>query len=108
MRKASRSPSGGSALQMDRRSEEREHIFGQVILRLDVLSGRPFYGRLIDISPSGFRAVHPCKGISSGELVHFRHEQASGMARVIWRRIAADDSDAVESGFFVISSEPPL
>ena len=58
-------------------------------------------GRLMDISPSGFRAQHSFSGLASGQIVFFEHAQAEGRARVAWNRIA---SGAVESGFFVLPS----
>ena len=56
-------------------------------------------GRLIDVSPSGFRMEHGCASLSTGQIVEFSHSEASGRARVMWKRIMGE---RVESGFHVI------
>lgn len=56
-------------------------------------------GRLIDLSRSGFRMEHGCASLSTGQVVEFSHAEASGRARVMWKRIMGEH---VESGFLVV------
>lgn len=58
-----------------------------------------FVGRLIDVSQSGFRIEHRCASLATGQTVEFSHVEASGRARVMWKRIVGD---RVESGFLVV------
>jgi hypothetical protein len=53
----------------------------------------------VDYSNSGFRAVHNCAALHSGQEVEFRHAVAVGRARVMWNRIT---DDRVETGFLVL------
>jgi hypothetical protein len=57
--------------------------------------------RLVDTSPSGFRARHGCVDLTSGQKVRFHHEQAEGIAIVVWNCVTGAE---VESGFLVISA----
>lgn len=85
----------------DRRSEERYDADGEVRLALDEPVVCEITGRLVDYSRSGFRAVHHCSDLHTGQLVEFRHTVARGTARVIWNRILPE---RVESGFLVVTA----
>jgi hypothetical protein len=56
-------------------------------------------GRLMDVSPSGFRMAHGYTSLAAGQMVDFSHSEASGSARVMWNRIL---DQRVETGFLVI------
>ena len=84
----------------DRRSEERYNADGEVSLVVDEPLHQEITGTLADYSKSGFRALHHCTDMHSGQIVQFRHFVASGTARVIWNRI---QQGQVESGFLVIA-----
>ena len=88
---------------LERRAEERYPVEGQVSLVFDEPMHQEITGTLADYSKSGFRAVHHCAGLHSGQLVQFRHFIASGTARVMWNRI---QQGRVESGFLVVSGPP--
>lgn len=64
--------------------------------------GATVYGSVVDISASGFRATHNCPGLSTGQIVSFRHSLATGRAQVIWTRISGDQ---VQSGFRYMEAE---
>jgi hypothetical protein len=83
----------------DRRTERRFHGQGPLKLSFEDPSPQEIVGRLLDYSKSGFRAVHECTALHTGQVVAFEHAIAGGKARVMWNRIA---DDHVESGFFVI------
>ncbi|MCS7042261.1 MAG: PilZ domain-containing protein [Bryobacteraceae bacterium] len=84
----------------ERRREPRQPASGPVTLELlDVLPRRVIEGRLVDISPSGFRASHGYAGLTSGQRVRFEYPGRRGEARVAWTRVAGKE---VESGFFVL------
>ena len=86
---------------LDRRAEERYNAEGEVCLVFEEPMHQEITGTLADYSKSGFRAVHHCTDLHSGQLVHFRHFIASGTARVIWNHI---QQNQVESGFLVIAA----
>jgi len=86
---------------VDRRAEERYNGEGDVSLVFEEPLHQEITGTLADYSKSGFRAVHRCRNLQSGQLVHFRHCIASGTARVMWNRI---QRGRVESGFLVIAA----
>jgi hypothetical protein len=73
---------------------------GRIRLRGDGLLEAPVEGRLLDTSAHGFRAVHGCRTLASGQIVNFEHAAATGRARVIWTRI---EGDQVQSGFYVLA-----
>jgi hypothetical protein len=83
----------------DRRAEERFNADGHVNLSLDEPIPREIVGTLVDYSKNGFRAVHHCSELRTGQLVQFRHIVACGTARVIWNRILPE---RVETGFLVL------
>ncbi|MEZ5402064.1 MAG: PilZ domain-containing protein [Bryobacteraceae bacterium] len=83
----------------ERRAEQRHHVEGEVILA--PAGKRPvlIHARLVDISPSGFRASHAAAGLETGLIVQFRHAWANGEAKVVWNRTAGG---AWESGFLIL------
>jgi len=81
----------------DRRTEVRQLVEGDIRLRQAGMA--PFTGRLLDISPNGFRSRHSCLTLSSGDSVEFEFPGCSGVARAVWTRIA--DSEA-ETGFNIL------
>ena len=83
----------------DRRAERRYRGQGPLRLLFDDPSPQEIVGLLLDYSNSGFRAVHACTALHTGQVVAFQHAIAGGKARVMWNRIA---DDRVETGFFVI------
>ena len=83
----------------DRRAERRHATDGPLKLSFDDPVHQEVSGRLLDYSPSGFRATHAYAALHTGQLVEFRHTLAVGKARVMWNRIA---DDRVETGFLVI------
>ena len=84
----------------DRRAEERIKSDGDVSLALEEPIPQEITGTLADYSKSGFRVVHDCRDLHSGQVVRFRHLVASGTARVMWNRIIGA---RVESGFLVVA-----
>ena len=97
------SSDGQARSYVDRRAEERYDAEGEVSLMFDEPVHQEITGHLADYSKSGFRAVHRCPDLHSGQLVHFRHFVASGTARVMWNRI---QQGRVESGFLVVGAPP--
>ena len=85
----------------DRRAEPRNGADGEVRLSFEEPVHQEIQGRLVDYSNSGFRAVHDCSELHTGQLVRFRHVVASGTARVMWNRILPE---RVESGFLVVAA----
>jgi hypothetical protein len=85
----------------EKRSEPRRAASGSVRVRFSNPQPRQIQGRLIDISPSGFRMAHDDSSLGTGVIVEFAHAEASGQARVAWNRIL---EDSVETGFFVIGA----
>lgn len=86
-------------LLQQRRRERRRPAAGQVILWVDDPAPLEIRGRLVDTSPSGFRAEHDCATLATGVQVRFQHGQKKGKARVMWNRI---QGGGVESGFLVV------
>ncbi len=82
----------------DRRAEPRHETEEELWLAFDEPVRQQIACTLVDYSHSGFRAIHHCSDLRTGQLVQFRYSRASGLARVIWNRILPD---RVESGFFV-------
>jgi len=83
----------------ERRSEPRLPATGRIRLRSSEHPGATLQGILLDVSHSGFRAVHNLPTLASGQTVLFEYSGRSGRARVVWTRI---DGDQVQSGFFVL------
>lgn len=85
---------------LDRRREPRSATGSDVLLTLEGVRQISIRARLVDHSPSGFRAEHDCADLSSGDEVAFRYSSVSGRARIVWTRILGS---VLESGFFVLS-----
>lgn len=83
----------------ERRSESRHKASGPLKFSFDDPARQEVTGRLLDYSRSGFRAVHKCTALHTGQVVEFQHVIAVGKARVMWNRIASDN---VETGFLII------
>ncbi len=84
---------------LEKRREQRRKASGSVSVRFRDSREREIEGRLIDVSPSGFRMAHAEKSLPTGQVVEFSHGQSTGQARVMWNRIVAG---TVETGFLVI------
>ena len=56
-------------------------------------------GRLVDLSSSGFRAVHMYSELSAGQKIEFKWEGNEGTALVVWNCIFEKH---VETGFFIV------
>jgi len=80
----------------EQRREARHRGHGSVLVRSENPGSRDIQGRLMDVSPNGFRMAHECTALTAGQYVNFAHVEARGRARVVWTRILAE---AVESGF---------
>jgi hypothetical protein len=85
----------------EKRRESRRPADG--IAQVEFSNPRPvkIQGRLMDVSPSGFRMAHGHKSLAAGQVVEFSHSEASGSARVMWNRIL---DQRVETGFLVLAS----
>jgi hypothetical protein len=83
----------------EKRRETRRPATGNVRVRFDNPEPLEVLGKLMDVSISGFRMVHDCASLHSGQVVEFAHVEASGRARVMWNRIIAG---AVETGFLLM------
>lgn len=83
----------------ERRREERRPASG--LVRISFLDPAPHQveGRLLDVSGSGFRALHSSSDLRLGQTVEFESRYASGRARVVWNRITPEGT---ESGFYVL------
>ena len=85
----------------NRRKEDRTSAQGAVRLFPDSFSENAVDGQLLDVSASGFRAIHSCTALSGGEVVRFQHQSRTGRARVVWTRIV---SGQAESGFLFLKT----
>jgi hypothetical protein len=85
----------------EKRRESRRQISGSVRVHFSNPMLIEIKGRLIDISSSGFRMVHAYASLATGQVVDFKHMEASGRARVMWNRIL---EKSVETGFLVLNS----
>ena len=83
----------------EKRREPRRAASGSVRVRFTDPKAMEIEGRLIDVSPGGFRMSHHFASLEAGQMVEFVHVEARGHARVIWNRIA---DDTVETGFLVV------
>lgn len=83
----------------ERRAQPRHPAHGTVMLHPRAGAGAAIAGRLIDISRSGFRAVHREQALLPGQELEFEIAGLPGSARVVWTRIAAG---RVESGFLIL------
>jgi hypothetical protein len=85
----------------EKRRESRRQISGSVRVHFSNPMLIEIKGRLIDISSSGFRMVHGYASLATGQVVDFKHTEATGRARVMWNRIL---EESVETGFLVLNS----
>jgi hypothetical protein len=84
----------------EKRSETRRATTGNVRVRFTNPEPLEIAGKLMDVSTSGFRMVHDCASLHSGQVVEFAHIEATGRARVMWNRIMGG---GVETGFLVFT-----
>jgi hypothetical protein len=87
---------------IERRTEARRPVNGQVNLRQPGAVLGPFLGHLIDVSPTGFRIRHSRLTLASGQLVDFHWDGQSGQARAIWTRILGEEA---ETGFHIVHTD---
>ncbi len=79
--------------------EPRTPARGTVRIRLEDQRAVEILGRLMDISASGFRAVHDHAALIKWQEVYFEHAKASGKARVVWNCVRPE---SVEIGFLIV------
>ncbi len=84
---------------IERRQEDRAPKYGKVTLILAEQGRKKVGARLLDTSLGGFRAAHTHPELSAGAEVDFRHDEASGRARVVWTRVLGEQA---ESGFLIL------
>jgi hypothetical protein len=81
----------------NRRAERRRLAKGDIRLyRIGIV---PFIGRLLDLSPNGFRTRHSCLTLGSGDRVDFEFAGGSGSAQAMWTRIVEREA---ETGFRIL------
>ncbi len=85
----------------DKRREQRRLASGRVRVNFTDPEPREIAGKLMDVSPGGFRMEHDCASLRSGQIVKFEHAEAKGQAQVVWNRILAG---GVETGFRVVDT----
>ena len=101
-------PESACRLTIENRREERFPADGSVCLILDHDGAEAVTGRLVDVSPSGFRAIHRSRELNPGRVIRFHFEdrqtgdRRSGWARVVWSRVL--DSQ-VETGCYIVISD---
>ena len=83
----------------DRRIESRQPVQGDIRLRKKGAITAPFMGRLVDLSPHGFRSRHGCLTLVSGDRVDYEYQGRNGTAQAMWTRIV--DNEA-ETGFNIL------
>jgi PilZ domain len=67
----------------DRREDPRVPCKGKIRI-VQQSWAAPFRGKLIDISPNGFRVSFAQRAPAAGAEVEFRHRLFRGRARVVW------------------------
>lgn len=93
---------------MEQRREERIPVDGSICLILDRDGAEAVTGRLVDISDSGFRAVHTSRQLTPGRVIRFHYDprdsgkRKSGWARVVWSRV---QDMIVESGCYIVIAD---
>lgn len=85
----------------EKRQEIRQPAEGPVLVNFSNPQPMEILGRLVDVSPSGFRMAHANQSLQSGQLVGFSHGLAIGTARVMWNRIL---DHRVETGFRIVTT----
>ncbi len=86
----------------ERRTAVRHKATGSVSLQIPEESAANFEGRLLDISATGFRAVHANSHLRSGQECDFTLPGSRGKARVVWNRITPTH---VETGFLILNCD---
>jgi hypothetical protein len=87
---------------IERRTEARQPVEGEVQIRQPGALSGPFLGHLIDASPTGFRIRHNRLTLAAGQLVGFQWAGQSGQAQAMWTRIAGEEA---ETGFHILHSD---
>ena len=87
----------------EKRREDRRSADGAVRVWFENPAPVKIEGRLVDVSPNGFRMAHGCRSLEAGQAVEFSHLEAAGQARVVWNRIL---EARVETGFVVLAAGP--
>jgi hypothetical protein len=87
-----------SPRQHESRREPRRAAEGSVLVEFQNPQKRQVEGRLVDLSPGGFRMAHSSTDLIPGMMVKFTHSSATGQARVVWNRIL---ENRVETGFLI-------
>lgn len=83
----------------EQRREPRLLCHGEVRLTYNDGAAHEVVGKMLDVSNSGFRAVHGDLSLQRGTEVEFNHPIFRGKARVAWTRSVYE---RVESGFSVV------
>jgi hypothetical protein len=86
----------------ERRNAVRHKATGSVSLQVPEETEGHFEGQLLDISSTGFRAVHANNHLRSGQECDFTLPGTRGKARVVWNRITPTH---VETGFLILNYE---
>lgn len=93
---------------IENRRETRLSADGTVCMILDHDGSEAVNGRLMDVSESGFRAVHHSPELTSGRVIRFHFEdrssgrRRSGWARVVWSRV---QDSLIESGCYIVIAD---
>ena len=85
----------------DRRFEKRQDASKDITFHVLLPNQLEIRGRVVDISPSGFRAEHMYTALSAGQKVEYEMEGNEGSALVVWNRIF---DEHVETGFFMLQN----
>jgi len=85
----------------DKRREQRRLASGRVRVNFTDPQPQEVAGKLMDVSPGGFRMKHEYASLRSGQMVEFTHAEAKGQAQVVWNRIL---DGGVETGFRVVEA----
>ena len=85
---------------IERRKEPRHPATGLVRLETRTHPPRVVEASLLDVSASGFRAAHADWNLPPGLRVRFSHQEASGVAVVVWTRILGAEAT---SGFLILT-----
>lgn len=84
---------------IERRRERRTQARDQVYLVVGHPRPQLVAGTLVDLSSSGFRAVHSHMRLAAGDSVQYFQTSSSGTAVAIWSRIS---DGLVETGFQIL------
>ena len=84
---------------IERRRERRTQARDVVYLVVGHPRPQLVVGKLVDLSSSGFRAVHDHMRLAAGDSVQYFQTSSSGTAVAIWSRIS---DGSVETGFQIL------